>query len=70
MRLDELLDDLTLAAVDGGIEEDDEDGSASGMVILSAEAADSVPAMQINDVLPAEKPFDASAFDVKTFKFT
>ena len=69
MRLDELLDDLTLAAVDGGIEEDD-DGSASGMVILSAEAADSVPAMQINDVLPAEKPFDASAFDVKTFKFT
>lgn len=63
--MDELLDDLTLA-VDGG----EEDGSTSGMVILSSEAAASVPAMQINDVLPAERPFDASAFDAKTFKFT
>ena len=68
MRLDELLDDLTLTVGGDG---DGSDGlEGDGMVILSSEAADSMPALQINDTLATEKPFDASAFNVKTFKFT
>ena len=69
MRLDELLDDLTLAVGEGDGDGQEGDDRTSGMVILSSEAADSVPAMQINDMLATEKPFDASSFDMKTFKF-